>query len=153
MKRYLLWIAAAVIAISCFSEKGTDVGKLVPVQLLQVYRENGMLVLETDTGDVGRGYTVEKALNDLKDKASGTIFLDTADYLLVTDETAIRINALASVMRPGTEVCMVKEPVDGEQAAKYLEAHTPEASILRIRTGGVKIPILRQEGEQFKLEK
>lgn len=152
MKRSILWIAAALLAASWVSRKGTDVGKLIPVQLLQVYMEEERIVLETDTGDLGRGDTLEEALNDLKATVSGMIFLDTADYLLVTEETTASLSSLASILRPGTEVCIVHEPVDGEKAAEYLEAHAPKSPMLRIRAGTGKIPVLYWEEERFRLE-
>ena len=89
MKRWLLWAALAVIALAAGLGDRTDIGKLQPVALLQLSREARTLVIETDTGDMGQGETLEEAFEDLKQSTPAAIFLETADYLLVTEDTRI----------------------------------------------------------------
>ena len=55
-----------------------DVAKLLPVEAVAIYLEEGQVVLETDSEDRGRGDTVQAALENLKQNATKIIYLDTA---------------------------------------------------------------------------
>ena len=70
---YLLLLAAVLL----LPVQGTDVGKLLPVEVLQIYKEEDSVVLTTDVGASGVGATVDAAIENLKATAAGIIFLDT----------------------------------------------------------------------------
>lgn len=148
--KYWIWIPlAALLLLSPF--QGNDVGKLRPVELVTMRREGGAVILETDTGDVGRGEDPLAALEDLKKSAPGALFLDTADYFLVTRETENLLPALSGVLRPAVEICIYSEEIDLEDAAEYLRAHSPEVTLLAWRTQGRIVPKLRTEGGEYRL--
>lgn len=148
--KYWIWIPLmALLLLSPF--RGSDVGKLRPVELVTMRREANAVVLETDTGDIGRGQNPMAALEDLKRSAPGALFLDTADYFLVTRETENLLPALSDVLRPAVEICVVSEETDLEAAAEYLRAHSPEVTLLAWRTQGKDLPELRTEGGEYRL--
>lgn len=148
--KYWIWVLlAALMLLSPF--QGSDVGKLRPVELVAMHREGYTVILETDTGDVGRGRNPAEALEDMKRTAPGALFLDTAEYFLVTRETENLLPELAGVLRPAVEVCVLEDPVDLEAAAEYLRAHSPEVTLLQWRTQGKELPELRAEGGKCQI--
>ena len=79
-------VCIAILLLSLFAPvERLDVAKLQPVQTVAVSMNGQEVVLETDTGDVGRGVTGKEALKDLQENALSVIYLDTAEYLLVAD--------------------------------------------------------------------
>ena len=117
-------IYALMIAALCFVPlKRLDIAKLRPVQAVAMYLENEHVVLETDTGDQGRGETVQNALKDLKEKASAVIYLDTADILLVAENAVSQIEELAQYIKKSVRLCVCDASGRVEQVAEYLEVH------------------------------
>ena len=151
MKRWLLWAALAVIAVAAGLGDRTDIGKLQPVALLQLSREARTLVIETDTGDMGQGATLEEAFEDLKQSTPAAIFLETADYLLVTEDTRIYTKELLDFLRPGTEVLLISEPVDTGSAAKYLDNHRPGITLQELRYAQAQLPCLTMNEGRYAL--
>lgn len=148
--KYWIWISlAAMMLLSPF--QGNDVGKLRPVELVAMRREKNTVILETDTGDIGRGLDPMTALEDLKRSAPGALFLDTADYFLVTRETENLIPELSSVLRPAVEICYFSKQTDLEAAAEYLRAHSPGVTLLQWRTQGKDLLELCTEGGEYRL--
>ena len=93
MKRLLLYIAALTLLL--LADRGTDLGSLRPVELVQLTEEKGILVLKTDTGDSGWGLTLGQAVAKLKETTPGQIYLDTADYLLLEEIIVVLIQLSA----------------------------------------------------------
>ncbi len=124
MKRiagYILALAAAVAV----PMRGTDVGKLQPVGLIQIYKEGESLVIITDSGDSGVGTTIQEAFENLEDTTPGVIFLDTADFLLVSREVGSQIKEVEGYLKPSVRICVAQERVDPKQASEYLSVHHP----------------------------
>ena len=85
MKRILLYLG--ILAAVCWAGKpGTDIGMLIPVETVFIQKLENEIVIETDSGDRGAGATMKQAAEDLKEKADGVIYLDTADYLILNRE-------------------------------------------------------------------
>ena len=99
-----------------------DVAKLEPVQAVAIYKEDGMVILETDTEDKGRGKTAIEALQDMKKNTASVIYLDTAEYLLVSEEANGDTEALRSFLKPSVKVSAYIGGSVGE-AAKYADVH------------------------------
>ncbi len=150
MRRWILFAAAAVVLLVLAPVEKTDVGELLPVELLYVYTDGSHICVETDTGDLGKGTDLETALADLKAAASGSIFLETADYLIVTEETKGLLPGLTAVLRPAAEVC-VGVGADA-QTADFLKAHKPGVTLNDVRKGKRDLPVLTGEGERYHLE-
>lgn len=153
MKRWLLWGAAALIALAVSREQRTDAGNLQPVALLQLYRQGTTLVIETDTGDEGRGETLSLAFENLKQTTPGVIFLETADFLLVTADAVRYLPELTDILRPGTEVLLISQTVDAESAAKYLDCHRTGITLQKHRFEGAKLTNLSMCEGRYALGK
>lgn len=82
--RKLISIALLALALSV-PLKRLDIAKLQPVEGVAIYSEDQQVVLETDTGSRGVGETALEALNDMKEKATSVIYLDTAEFLFVEE--------------------------------------------------------------------
>ena len=56
MKRWIFF-AAALVAVVLMPARTKDVGELMPLELLSIYKNNNQFHVETDTGEVGVGNT------------------------------------------------------------------------------------------------
>lgn len=147
--KYWAWYIGAVVLVAALGWmpfQGTDVARLQPVELISVSQEENRVLVETDTGDSGRGETLELALEDLKNSTPGEIFLETAEYLLITPEGQSLLPELTKTLRPSCKVCLREGIVDLEEAAAYLSAHEPWLTLQDYRTGEKNLPTLRMEG-------
>ena len=150
MKRIAIYILALATALLVPLE-GTDVGKLQPVGVVQLYREDEQVIIVTDTGDSGIGKNVKEAFENLEETTAGVIFLDTADFLLLGDHGPEEIGALRSYLKPSVRVCLADESIEPGQAAPYLAVHRP-ATVLRHYHGQERPERLVQENGRLKLE-
>ena len=152
MKRILLYIIVMAAAL-VVPEQGTDVGELIPVELVFLYKDEGAIVLETDTGNMGRGETLEAAYADLEDTAPGVIFLDAADYLLVARSVRTLAPQMAEYMTTGSRICQAEKGIDLTLAAQYLNVHPSEVKLKEVEAA-TELPVLKQEkyGEKIILK-
>lgn len=128
MKRIAVYIAVLLI-VMLIPMQGMDIGKLRPVGLIQLYKEAGEMLIVTDTKDSGRGKTVDEAFGNLEDTTSGVIFLDTADYLLISETAKDAAMELGQYVKPTIEICIAEKDIDPVQAAEYLAVHHPEVKL------------------------
>ena len=103
-----------------------DVAKLLPVEAVAIYLEEGEVVLETDSEDQGRGDTVQAALENLKQNATKIIYLDTARYLLVAENAQAQAQELLQYLKPSVQQGIYAGG-DVKEEAKYLDAHSESA--------------------------
>ena len=130
---------------------GTDVGKLHPVEVLYVGESENTISIITDTGVSGAGNTLEEAIADLHMRATGKVFLETANYLLLSPQMQLDAAAFWDFLRPACQVYYCRAAEDIHNAASYLESHPSQITLLSWRTGTVNIPYLEAAGEGFKL--
>ena len=119
--KWFLYIGLLVFALSMQVDR-LDVAKLEPVEAVVVYMEDGLVVLETDTEDEGRGTTVAEALADMKKNTPSVIYLDTAEYLLVAQDARGQVQQLREFLKPSVLV----ETYRGgsvKKAAQYAQVH------------------------------
>lgn len=140
MKRILLWAAAfgVVLFFAKVEPAGRNISKLQPVQVLAV--SEGVRI-QTDTGEDVTGDSVQAALEKLRDGATGEVFLDTADYLLISD-TAL-LEEIEPYLRPSCRVCLLEGEPDLERVGEYLQHHDPEVTLNDFTAGRAQLPILR----------
>lgn len=118
--RLLLYIC--ILALLPFAPVNRlDVAKLEPVQTVAVSIEEGKVVIETDTKNRGRGRDIREAVEHLETNTPGVIYLDTAQYLLVTEEAMSQLEELKSYMYPSVRVSLWDGKGSVEAAAKFLE--------------------------------
>ena len=119
---YILLLGAALI----LPVEGTDVGKLLPVELVQLDKMGDTVVISTDAGATGTGETVKAAIRDMEKTAAGIVFLDTADYLLVTESAMEEVESIKEHLKPSVRVCIQRVEMNLKDAAAYLSVHRPE---------------------------
>ena len=100
-----------------------DVAKLLPIEAVAVYMDAGDVVFETDTEHKGRGVDVTKAIENLKENTPAVVYLDTAEFLMVSEEALSEMNALQNYLKPSVKVFVGNAMGKVKQTAKYLEIH------------------------------
>lgn len=155
MKRWICAIAllAAAGLLIRLPHPAEDIGKLEPVSLVQITASESEIRLRTDTGAVGSGGTLREAVVDLKSGASGSVFLDTADYLLFSGEMGGYLTEIYKVFRPACWICRTQGEPDLAAAAEYLSIHSPKLTLGKLRAGGGPLEELRMEEGRGTLEK
>lgn len=152
MKRWILYIAvfagAALFGASPF--QGTDISKLAPVEVVWLTDRGGQVHLETDTGDEGWGENVLAALADMKAAAPGSVFLETADYLIVEKGREDLLEQVYDVLRPSCMVCAAEKMPDMEAVAAYLAAHEPQTTLRQRQVDRRSLPLLREQEGRFE---
>ena len=145
MKSWIV-LTMAVLAVAFLGGKGktgTDVGKLRPVEVLWVRMQDDSIYIVTDMGDSGMGENVKSAARDLKRKASGEVFLDTGEFLLVDENAQSLIPELIEMLRPSCMICLVQGKVDMEQVGAYLRSHPPERNLAQYQACEQELEILK----------
>lgn len=154
MKIFLLYICIFAVAVfGWLPFEGTELGKLKPVELVLLSQEEGTVILSTDTGDSGRGTTVSGALENLKATAAGILFLDTADFLIVTPDCAELIDELGDYLRPSCSVCLGPADLKPEETAAFLQKHQPKTTLRDRKTGEKALETLKITEGRMELEK
>ena len=147
MKRILLYVGALLLLFQ--GGRGRDIGSLRPVELVQLTERNGVLILETDTGDRGWGLTVEEAVAKLKQTTPGWIYLDTASFLLIEEGVEQYLPAIQPYLKRETMMAYAAESVDLTWAAEYLRIHKPSQTIGKCEKPQEKLIL---EGEKINLK-
>lgn len=119
-----------------------DIGKLQPVQVVRLTCPRGQVRMETDTGDFGTGENLKEALIDMKQSAPAEVFLDTADYLIVSPGCIDLLPAMMKYLRPSCAVCVEDGKPDMEQVGLYLQQHSPDTTLMQYRAGQRDLPTL-----------
>lgn len=121
--RILLYIVILLLLFMAPVQR-LDVAQLEPVQTVAVSVQSGQVMIETDTGQQGSGETVADAVDKLEKATPGVIYLDTAQYLLITEDALFCAEELRPYLRSSTKVCLWdgKSSVNG--AALYLRVRT-----------------------------
>jgi hypothetical protein len=141
-----LWIAAALLAAVVFgieSGAGMDVGMLQPVQIVVVKRVGADVMVQTDTMDQGVGVDFASAVENMKASASGEIFLETADHLLLAPECVDFLEEVMQLLRPSCTVCLLDGEPDMEKLADFLKIHVPSVTMAEYRAGIGKLQTLK----------
>ena len=112
--------------------------------------ENG-IVIETDSGDRGAGATMKQAAEDLKEKADGVIYLDTADYLILNREAEALLYQLQSNQKQEVALCGTEGRIDVEEITPFLRAHKPQLRLSDWRAG-MTLPGLEEAEGSFKIK-
>ena len=90
-----LLAAASVISLCMLPRTGTDAAKLLPAQVLVIAQEEGQITVESDNGVSGSGATLPDALEAMRESAEGTLFLDTAEHIVLLQSAQALLPAAA----------------------------------------------------------
>lgn len=118
-----------------------DVANLLPIESVAVYIDGDVVVLETDTKDIGRGESVTEALQNLKDVTPAVVYLDTAEYLLISEDAASQVDGLREYLKPSVKVCICDAKGNVKEAAKHISIH------------GKTVPLREWKNNEEKTEK
>lgn len=124
MKAMRAVIYVMLIAVLCFIPmQRLEIADLDPVQAVWVHRMDDRLILRTDTGAIGVGETIEEALDDMKRRSSKIIYLDTAQYLLVSEAVKEEIPSLYPYLRRTVRVSQWSGEGNIKDAVQYVDTH------------------------------
>ena len=153
MKKWVIYLLSlTTIPILSFGGLGgADVGDLHPVQVVMVREEKDQLDLMTDTEDAGSRVDAHQAIQQMKDYASGKVFLDTADYVLLEAGSEIWLSQLSEYLRPSCSLCYAAGDVDLVEAGAYLKLHEPRLTLTQYQAGERHMPYLISEKGRLKL--
>ena len=115
--------AAILLSLSFAPLHRLDVANLLPIRAVAIYMEDKDVVLETDTGNLGRGENVTEALENLKKETPAVVYLDTAEFLLVSESAVPMVEELSQHIKPSGKVCVCEAEGRVKEAAEYLEVH------------------------------
>ena len=147
MKRILVYIIILAVLLM-LPVKQQDVAKLHPVQVVALDKEKNWVVLETDTGDKGYGRTAQQALQNLKDTSTGIVYLDTAEYLIISKNTEGETEELRRELKRAVRLCMADKPIDLAEAAEFLSTHGGLPKLKEWEKGR-ELPVLSTFGESI----
>lgn len=117
--RTLLYIVI-LLSLTAAPVKPLELAKLEPVQTVSVDCAQNQIILQTDTGSKGVGDTVEAAIDDLEEGTPGVIYLDTAQYLLITKDAIPYILGIENYLRNSVRICLWDGKGSLKMADKYL---------------------------------
>lgn len=146
MKKWL-YLAAALTAAGILSRlphPARDIATLEPVRAIYLFMDSGELAIETDTGDSGTGLTLADAYADMKSKADGEVFLDTAEFLLLAPNVPVE-NDFFTLLRPDCKVAFTEAVPDMKTVSDYLSAHPPKTSLAHLRSSYTAHATLRTQ--------
>lgn len=99
--------------------------QLLPIKTLCAEYDHGVHIV-SDVGE-GRGKTWSQAIEDLKLNASGDVFFDTAEQLVVTDLTLAQ--QAKDHLRPSAQVYLVTQLPEIDGLFEFLKAHPSEVTM------------------------
>lgn len=152
MRRWQIYLAGLVVLLLLPEGQGQDVSELRPAELVYINKEAYRVQVSTDMGDSGIGIDLAAAVKDMQENAPGEVFLDTAEYVLVTEETKHLIPELKRYLRPGIRVALAAGEIDPETAPAYLRAHKPSVLLKDCILNPQRLEKLMTAGGQYYLE-
>ena len=128
MNRICIWLlaAASAVCLCMLPRTGTDAAKLLPAQVLVIGAGDGAITVEADNGAAGSGPTLAAALADMAECAEGTLFLDTAEHIVLLQSAGALLPAAAQQpqFRPAAKLYLARLPeLHAAEAVEFLQAH------------------------------
>ena len=119
------WILYAVILGALFLAplQRIDIANLKPIEAVWMYVENGTVFLETDTNDKGEGPSAEAALENMKNNSIGVVYLDTSQYLFISESAERVIPEVGLYLKGSVKLCIWDGLGEIGDAVKYAESH------------------------------
>ena len=127
-------LVGLVLVLPRLHSPAVDLENLEPAAAVRVIKTEQGVTVQTDTGASGLGETFAEAVADLRNSASYEIFLDTAEYVLVSGDD-VEPAELMEWLRPTCRVCLTDGTGNLEEAASYLAEHPPARTVLQLRGG------------------
>lgn len=150
--KQIVWfvlLAAALSMTGLLPFESNDVASLMPVEALTVDLRDDRVTLRGKDCQ-GHGSDWQSALEDLRKSGTGTVFLGTAEQVVVAQRADSLLPDIirSEALRPAAVICVCPgEPPKPEEAAEYLSAHDAGVTIQKVQAAmlrgeGVKLPVL-----------
>ncbi len=160
MRRRLLLLAGLLAALAMLPFRGQDAAHLLPVQTLLVDWDGESCRLAADNGLAGSGPDLAAALGELEASAPGTVFLKTAEQVVLTRRALPLLDQVVQspALRPAAGLCLTPSgALDLELAGQYLARHPDNRTLARVRAvlaagQSPGLPLLRPVEGGFLLE-
>lgn len=110
-----------------------DTQRLLPLLTIQVAREDGAVRLRSEAGE-GVGADWGAAVADLRAQASGEVFFDTAEHIVVCDRNLLPQLLRSGVLRPAAQVYFADAFRDVEGLEAYLSAHPSGVTVAQLQS-------------------
>ena len=121
---------------------------IIPGQI--VYWDGGhYIITETDTEDTGEGKTVSEAFSDLVDTTPGVIYLDTADFFLISTESEEAVEDMRKYLKKSVKICAVTGQGDLKTVSKFLSVQ-PGLMLFSRWKQGDPLPVLDCRTDKIK---
>ena len=91
-----------------------------------IAQEDGQITVESDNGASGSGATLPDALEAMRESAEGTLFLDTAEHIVLLQSAQSLLPAAARQrqFRPAAKLYLARmDTLDAEGCVDFLQAH------------------------------
>lgn len=162
MKKLVVILAAAAVlgAMGLLPFKSVDAAKLLPVKTVVVTKSGDQYVVDVGEGVRAVGRTLGEALDRLREEVSGTVFLPTAEQVIVTEPAAEAVEAVAeeTAFRPAAGIYQTPDPFpDVKALSAYLDAHPSNVTILDARAAlamgeAPVIPVIRGADGGYRID-
>lgn len=139
-----------LLGVAMLPTEATDVGRLIPVEVVAVSENKGTATVKTDTGDIGIGADLGEAFRNMEDTAAGVLYLDTAEYLILEEGMEQQLPLLQQYLKENVRVCYGDEEISLKGIASYLSVHRPDLRLGEISTERVK-QLITEENERYQL--
>lgn len=149
MKKWILLLAAAATLLS--GGRGEDISKLEAVKVIEMSWHDGQILLRTDTGAMGSGENLDHALRNMIATATGDLFLETTEYLLIKPECTELLDQLWEVLRPSCVICLLEGQGDLTSVGAYLDSRQLENTLMDWRAGNHQLPTLQIQEERMNI--
>ena len=133
--------AASAVCLGMLPRTGTDAAKLLPAQVLVIAQEDGQVVVNSDNGASGAGATLPDALDAMRQSADGTLFLDTAEHIVLLQSAQALLPAAArqTQFRPAAKLYLAQmDALNAEDCVDFLQAHTGKTTLADVRAALVR---------------
>ena len=121
-----LLAAAAIVCLCTLPRTGADAAELLPAQVLVIAQEAGQVVVESDNGVTGAGAALPDALAAMHKSAPGTLFLDTAEHIILLESAWTLVPAVVQQpqLRPAAKLYLARlTALRASDCAAFLQAH------------------------------
>lgn len=161
MKKLLLIIVLALVlkATGLLPFQSQDIADLLPLRALTVdVTDDG---IRLDAGEAsGTGPTLDAALQNLHDTATGRAFLATVRQVILSEKARTLLPELCrwNALRPAAQVVLAPDGLPKpDEAADYLETHDPGLTLQQVQAAylrgePVKLPRLTKTEGGLLLE-
>lgn len=153
MKRWIFYLLTLAVALFLSQNRSPaiDVGRMEPVEVVRVIGDRGMIIIQTDTGQMGKGEDLSQAISDMKQTASKELFLDTAEFLLVTPSALPQVPELTEILRPSCCICLDGGKTELNGIAAFLQTQKPGVTLRQYRKNPNQLPTIHVREERLYL--